>query len=53
MGRPKSLIKRVKTNFFIREDIAEWLKTNRPQGAHVERALDQYIKRLLHGQPRS
>lgn len=48
-GRPKSLIKRVKRNFFIRKDIIDWLVSNKPQNIHIEKAMDAYIKLFKEG----
>ena len=45
-GRPKSLIERVKANFFIRKDLIDWLVDHKPQNQHIETALDEYIKRF-------
>jgi len=48
-GRPRSLIERVKANFFIRKDLIDWLVDRKPQNIHIEKALDQYIRRLKDG----
>lgn len=45
-GRPKSLIKRGKCNFFIRKDLIDWLVDHKPQNMYIEVALDEYIRRF-------
>lgn len=45
-GRPRSLTKRAKCNFFIRKDLIDWLVANKPQNMHVEAAMDEYIRRF-------
>ena len=43
-GRPKT--NRGKCNFFIRKDLIAWLVQHKPQHKHIEKALDEYIKKF-------
>ena len=46
LGRPKSLIKRVKKNFCILEELGLWLDEHKQQQFHIEAALKEYIRRF-------